>query len=165
MTEQQPREFSPRLTQLFADAGVAFVVVPELPKTGGQWRPPAGLTDRKALIQLNLRYKWQDIFWFTLFHEVCHILEHRNQRIIIDGIDKNGPLEDEAKPVGCRRFLCRGDAWSGFLPRGRRSTRAASSRFAHQIGIAPGIVVGTPAARAAPEVFGNDRSQGPFSDG
>ena len=139
MTEDPSQVFAPRLTQLFADAGVAFVVVRELPKTGAngvaRW-----LTDRKALIQLNLRYKWQDIFWFTLFHEVCHVLNHGSQKIIIDGTDKNGPLEDEANQWAAD-FLVPPDRWSEF----RRRTpfnRNGITAFARRMGISPGIVVG-----------------------
>ena len=139
MTEEPPQVFAPRLTQLFADAGVAFVVVPELPKTGAngvaRW-----LTDQKALIQLNLRYKWQDIFWFTLFHEVCHVLKHGTQKLIIDGTDKNGPIEDEANQWAAD-FLVPPDVWSDF----RRSTpfnRTRITAFARLMGISPGIVVG-----------------------
>ena len=139
MTEEPPQVFAPRLTQLFRDAGVAFLVVPELPKTGAngvaRW-----LTDRKALIQLNLRYKWQDIFWFTLFHEICHVIKHGSQKIIIDGIDNNGPLEDEANQWAAD-FLVPADAWSEF----RTSTPFTTSNvtsFARHAGISPAIVVG-----------------------
>ena len=126
MTEAPPQVFAPRMAQLFADAGVAFVVVPELPKTGAngvaRW-----LTDRKALIQLNLRYKWQDIFWFTLFHEICHVLKHGSRRIIIDGIDKNGPLEEEANQWAAD-FLIRPMPGPSFAAR-HSSTEAASLRL------------------------------------
>ena len=139
MTERSPHEFAPRLIQQFADAGVAFVVVRQLPKTGAngvaRW-----LTDRKALIQLNLRYRWQDIFWFTLFHEVCHVLKHGNQKIIIDGINKNGPLEDEANQWAAD-FLVPPGEWEQF----RRETPLNKSNivaFAGVVGISPGIVVG-----------------------
>ena len=139
MTELPPQEFAPRLTRLFADAGVAFVVVRELPKIGAngvaRW-----LTDRKALIQLNLRYKWQDIFWFTLFHEVCHVLNHSNQKIIIDGIDKSGPLENEANQWATD-FLVPADAWVQFRHQSPFTKRSILA-FARQVGVAPGIVVG-----------------------
>ena len=142
MTECQPQEFAPQLQQLFADAGVAFVVIRELPKTGAngvaRW-----LTDRKALIQLNLRYKWQDIFWFTLFHEICHVLKHSAQKIIIDGTnenDKNGPLEAEANRWAAD-FLVPPDAWSEFRS-GRRFEKSSIIAFAQRMGISPGIVVG-----------------------
>ena len=139
MTEEQPQIFAPRLTQLFADSGVAFVVVRELPKTGAngvaRW-----LTDRKAVIQLNLRYKWQDIFWFTLFHEICHVLNHSSQKIIIDGTGKNGPLEDEANEWAAD-FLVPPDAWSDFRSR-TAFTKGTIIAFARRVGISPGIVVG-----------------------
>ena len=139
MTEDPPQVFAPRMTQLFADAGVAFVVIPELPKTGAngvaRW-----LTERKALIQLNLRYKWQDIFWFTLFHEVCHVLKHGSRKIIIDGIDKNGPLEEEANQWAAD-FLIPPDAWSEFR-RTAQFNRSSIIAFARLMGISPGVVVG-----------------------
>ena len=139
MTEQSPQEFVPRLQDMFADAGVAFVVVRELPKTGAngvaRW-----LTDRKALIQLNLRYRWQDIFWFTLFHEVCHVLKHGDRKIIIEGIDRVEAVEEEANRWSAD-FLVSPEAWSQ-LKEEAPITRAAVVEFARQQGIAPGIVVG-----------------------
>ena len=139
MTEEQPQVFAPRLTQLFADAGVAFVVIRELPKTGAngvaRW-----LTERKALIQLNLRYKWRDIFWFTLFHEICHVLKHGSQKIIIDGINKNGPLEDEANQWAAD-FLVPPEAWSELRSK-TPFTKSNIIAFARQVEISPGIVVG-----------------------
>ena len=139
LTEQPPQEFAPRLTQLFADAGVAFVVVRELPKTGAngvaRW-----LTDRKVLIQLNLRYKWRDIFWFTLFHEICHVLKHGSQKIIIEGINKNGPLEDEANQWAAD-FLVPPDSWAQFVQK-MHFTKSNIITFAEEIGISPGIIVG-----------------------
>ncbi len=139
MTEEPPQVFAPRLTELFADAGVAFVVIPELPKTGAngvaRW-----LTDRKALIQLNLRYKWQDIFWFTVFHEICHVLKHGHQNIIIEGIDKHGPFEEEANEWAAN-FLVPADAWTEFQGRAP-FTKSDVISFARQLAISPGIVVG-----------------------
>ena len=139
MTELPPQKFAPRLRESFAAAGVVFVVIPELPRTGAngvaRW-----LTDRKALIQLNLRYKWQDIFWFTLFHEVCHILKHRARKIIIEGIDRTEAVEDEANRWAAD-FLIPPDAWLRFLQTAPL-TRPGVVAFARQQGIAPGIIVG-----------------------
>ena len=139
MTEDPPQVFAPRMTQLFADAGVAFVVIPELPRTGAngvaRW-----LTERKALIQLNLRYKWQDIFWFALFHEICHVLKHGRRKIIIDGIDKSGPLEEEANEWAAD-FLVPPDAWSDFRRRAQFD-RISVLAFARRMGISPGVIVG-----------------------
>ena len=59
MTTQPPAEFIPAMLELCAEAGVAFCMVQELPKSGAngatRW-----LTDRKALIQMSIRNKWAD---------------------------------------------------------------------------------------------------------
>ena len=138
MTADPPQVFAPRLTQLLADAGVAFVVIPELPKTGAngvaRW-----LTNHKPMIQLSLRHKWQATFWLTLFHEVCHILKHASRRIIIDGIDKNGPLEDEANHCAADLLVPR-QAWSQFRF-DTHITKSDVTAFARQFAISPGIIV------------------------
>src|SRR5262249_21143211 len=57
------------LCSRLAKCGVALVVVPHLPGTRAhgatRWLSP-----RKALVQMSLRGRWADIFWFSLFHEL-----------------------------------------------------------------------------------------------
>ncbi len=142
LTITNPDVFVPRLKLLFADAGVAFVIVPELPKTGANG-VARRLAPSKALIQLNLRYKWADIFWFTLFHEVAHLLKHNKGRSIIvdgEGISSDAAIEDEANHWA-GDFLINADMWRGFASMGG-FTRDAIKRFAAEAGVAPGIVVG-----------------------
>ena len=77
-------------------------MVQEFPRSGAngatRW-----LTDRKALIQMSIRNKWADIFWFTFFHEACHLLKHRTRRrFVIDGLDVDPDmtgLEAEADAI------------------------------------------------------------------
>ena len=70
LTTASPEVFWPRMQALCAAAGVVLIAVPHLPKTGAngvaRWLDPG-----KAMIQLNLRYRWADIFWFTFFHEAA----------------------------------------------------------------------------------------------
>ena len=143
MTSQAPSEFIPAMSALCAEAGVAFCMVQELPKSGAngatRW-----LTDRKALIQMSIRNKWADIFWFTFFHEACHLLRHRTQRrIVIDGLDA-GPdvaeIEAEAD-LFARDFLIAPQDWIDFCADGN-FTPSSVEEFAQSIGIAPFIVVG-----------------------
>jgi addiction module HigA family antidote len=143
MTTQPPDDFIPAMSALCAGAGVAFCMVPELPKSGAngvaRW-----LTDRKALIQLSIRNKWADIFWFTFFHEACHLLKHRTQRrVMIDGIDADPDTEDiEAEADRfARDFLIPPQDWSDFCAEGC-FTPIAVKKFAQSVGIAPFIVVG-----------------------
>lgn len=143
MTDDQPEDFIPVVTKLCAQAGVAFCVVQELPKIGAngvaRW-----LTDREALIQISTRGKYADIFWFTFFHEACHLMKHRTQRrIIIDGLEPDpdmAELEEEANQFA-RDFLIPPDAWNKFCAE-CKFTKIPVQKFAQSIGIAPFIVVG-----------------------
>ena len=143
MTEQLPEEFIPAMSDLCAEAGVAFCMVRELPKSGAngatRW-----LTDRKAMIQVSLRNKWADIFWFTFFHEACHLLEHRTQhRIVIDGLNADpnmAEIEAEADRFAAD-FLIAPDAWGDFCEEAS-FTPGSVRQFARSVGIAPFVVVG-----------------------
>ena len=143
MTEQLPSEFIPAMTALCADAGVAFCLVQELPKSGAngvtRWLDPP-----KALIQMSIRSKWADIFWFTFFHEACHLLHHMKQRqIMIDGvgIDPDMAIIEKEADGFARDFLISPDDWSLFCNKGC-FTPDSVREFAQSIGIAPFIVVG-----------------------
>ncbi len=143
LTAQQPGEFLPAMSALCAAAGVAFCMVQELPRSGAngaaRW-----LTDRKALVQMSIRNKWADIFWFTFFHEACHLLKHRTQRrIFIDGLCSDpdiAEIETEANSFA-RDFLIPPQDWSDFCDEDD-FTADAVAEFAQSVGIAPFIVVG-----------------------
>ena len=143
MTSLRPDEFMPEMSALCAEAGVAFCMVQELPKSGAngaaRW-----LTNRKALIQMSIRNKWADIFWFTFFHEACHLLRHRTRRrIVIDGLGADPDIVDIENEADCfaRDFLIAPQEWSDFCA-GGYFTQASVKKFAGSIGIAPFIVVG-----------------------
>lgn len=143
MTELPPEKFHPAMTTLCAEAGVAFCIVQELPKIGAngvaRW-----LGDNKALIQLSIRNKWADIFWFSFFHEADHLLEHRTQRrILIDGLNADPDMveiEAEADRFA-GDFLIAPEDWNTFCNKGC-FTAPAVFEFAQSVGIAPFIVVG-----------------------
>jgi addiction module HigA family antidote len=62
-----------RLQQLAAAAGVAVVVTPELPDVHVSGSARWGRPDR-AIVQVSLRYRSDDQFWFTVLHEMAHLL-------------------------------------------------------------------------------------------
>jgi len=150
LTRIRADEAADPLQQTCAAAGVALVLVPELKNTGisgcARW-----LSERRALIALTLRYKTDDQFWFTVFHEIGHILLHRNkQSFIVDNakddlldtvIDPEMQrLESEANQFA-RDTLIPPSALGGFI-RNKTFTNGAIHDFAEAIGIGPGIVVG-----------------------
>ena len=120
-------------------AGV--VLVPELPNTHvcgfTRW-----LTPDKAIIQLSLRYKTDDVHWFTFFHEAAHILLHGKRDIFVEyrGVD-NAKEQEANRWAG--EFLVPPADWAAFLATlPARPTVAAIQAFAKKQGIAPGIVLG-----------------------
>ncbi len=143
MTSQPPGEFIPAISALCADAGVAFCMVRELPRSGAngvaRW-----LNDRKALIQMSIRNKWADIFWFTFFHEACHLLRHQTQRrFVIDGLGADpeaAEIEAEADRFA-RDFLITPRDWIDFCAQDD-FTQGSVEDFAQSVGIAPFVVVG-----------------------
>lgn len=136
--------------EVCARAGVAAVIIPDLPNTGlcgaSRWLNP-----HKAVIQLSLRYQSDDQFWFSFFHEAGHILRHGKSKLYIQLADKNSrdatvasQEEDEANqfaadflilPTELRRFL---DNHQNY----EHISRVQVLNFAEELGIAPGIVVG-----------------------
>lgn len=127
------------LKELCASLGIVLVVLKELPgcRINGATR---WLSPEKSMIVLSLRHRRNDIFWFTFFHELCHLLRHSKKETFVD--KKNGniaqDLEDEADAFAARTLIP--------PPRDRDlsslTTRVAVIEFADDIGVAPGIVVG-----------------------
>ncbi|MCF6212370.1 MAG: ImmA/IrrE family metallo-endopeptidase [Gammaproteobacteria bacterium] len=138
--ESDPAQFVPAMQQRCAAAGVAVVFVPCLPKTGvsgaTRWVNPD-----KAIIQLSLRYKTNDHLWFTFFHEAGHILLHGKKELFIEGANGlNEEKEIQANAFAEQELLSR-KAFNAFACQ-PRFTKVSIRRFAKEIGIAPGIVVG-----------------------
>jgi plasmid maintenance system antidote protein VapI len=140
-TREAPDEGWPNLQEACAVAGVAAVVVPEFPKIGAngvaRW-----LTPKKALIQLNLRYAWADIFWFTFFHEAAHILVHEQRRVFVDleGNPRRDPREAESNEIA-EELLIPAPDWEEFVLASEFEAKAVLN-LATRLGIHPGIVVG-----------------------
>jgi len=140
LTTKNPSEFEPLMRKLCAEAGVALVFMPEFEKThlSGVTR---WLTPDKALILMSLRYKTNDHFWFTFFHEAAHILLHGKKEIFIDeaeGFDSD--KENEANRFA-RNMLIPEDAYDQF--KAKEAFHPPDIRaFAKNIKVHPGIVVG-----------------------
>jgi HTH-type transcriptional regulator/antitoxin HigA len=141
LTATNPAEAWPEVCRLCAEAGVAVVLVPELPNTHvsgfTRW-----LTPEKALIQLSLRYKTDDSLWFTFFHEAAHILLHGKRDVFIEFRGVDNPKEQEAN-TWAGDFLIPPDVWKTFLATLPARPGIATIRaFAKKQHIAPSIVLG-----------------------
>lgn len=137
LTAEPPDVFIPRMTELAASAGVAVVFIPEIKKcpTSGVAR---WLSPDKALIQLSLRHKTDDHFWFSFFHEAGHILKDPKKEVYIQADEDEDGRESKANRFAAD-FLIPVEHKAIFE---KLLTEYAIRDFADTIGITPGIVVG-----------------------
>jgi HTH-type transcriptional regulator / antitoxin HigA len=141
MTRMSPRAFPGELANRLAAGGVALVLQPHFPKTYAQgatfW-----LGTEKAVLVLSLRGRWADVFWFSLFHEIGHLLLHRKTTFIDDGdvSAERAELEREADRFA-GETLIPSEELRAFVGKSDLST-AAVRAFSESMGVAAGIVVG-----------------------
>lgn len=135
--EQSPSIWVPQLTARCAEVGVAVVFEPEI--SGARIAGAARwLTPEKALVQLSLRHKWSDIFWFTLFHELGHLLLHSKKDVFINDQGPHSGAEQEADAFASQLLIPRQyEARLGVL-----ANESDVEVFAHEIGVGSDIVVG-----------------------
>lgn len=139
MTTLPSRQLRPRLTAALARCGVAFVLLPHLPKTHAhgatKW-----LTPEKALVIATTRGRWADMFWFSVFHEVGHLLLHGRRATFVEWErGKRNGQEEAADQFAAEQLIPRAH-YDNF--RTHAPTSARIRAFARELGIAPGIVVG-----------------------
>lgn len=144
MTVQESEVFLPRMRKMFADCGVAFVLLPHLRNSGVngavKW-----INSERVVLAMNNRGLVADKFWFSLFHEVKHVLQQKLKTTFVsctesEMTDLNAELEDEADAFASS-YLIPPEAYEAFSPTLYTSDEEII-RFAKSIGIHPGIVAG-----------------------
>jgi HTH-type transcriptional regulator / antitoxin HigA len=131
-----------QLLELLKQLGIYFVIVPHLPKTYLD-----GATfwfGQNPVVALTLRYDRIDSFWFTLMHELGHIVAG-HQGSYWDDMDNLAVNreEEEANQLAAD-WLIRRDALQGFLKQSQAvgASRKAIEKFAEEQERHPGIVLG-----------------------
>lgn len=88
-----PEDFAEIVQELCAKAGVAVVYTVNIPKA-----PASGVVrwiGGNPLIQLTDRYKSNDQFWFSFFHEAGHVLLHGKKDVFIEDIGEKENREQK----------------------------------------------------------------------
>ncbi|HPS03447.1 MAG TPA: HigA family addiction module antitoxin [Candidatus Sumerlaeota bacterium] len=138
MTLKAPAEFQKPLQESLSECGVALVICPHFQKTYTHgatfW-----LGREKAVIMLTIRGKWADIFWFSLFHEIGHILLDDCQSVILE--DGGESKREEKADRFAADTLIAPEAYEEFL-RANRFYEEDILSFARIQKIHPGVVVG-----------------------
>lgn len=104
-------EFYPILREKFREAGVIFVVLLNLPgsKTNGATKK----IGNNILLMVNDRRLYSDSFWFTLFHEIGHIM-NGDYGITFEGVK----CEDAADKYAADKLIPP-EAYQTFVQAGR----------------------------------------------
>jgi hypothetical protein len=131
-----------RVRSMCAEAGVAVLLIPEL--KGTHLNGAVRWLGNKAIIQLSLRHKKDDQFWFTFFHEAGHLLTGARRRDYVDAadlpvsreVDHDEELADQfawdvlLPPAGYQAFVTTADF-----------SQVAILAFAERQQVAAGVVV------------------------
>ena len=134
MTLSKPKEFVPRLQSLLSDCGIAIVFVPHL--QGSFLQGATFIDGNKIVVGMTTRGSDADKFWFSLFHELAHVvLGHLNREGGTTDADEDDADEFARDVLIKQEDFNRLKAYSVY-------TEKDICEFAETIGIAPGIVVG-----------------------
>ena len=134
---KEHQHFYSLLHKAFFEAGVNFVILPNLP--GSKINGATKRIKSNIVLMVNDRRLYSDTFWFTLFHEIGHI---NNGDLGITFEDRLHHAEDEAD-IYAENKLIPPEAYELFLTKcNRHFTVQNISHFADQIGRDPGIIIG-----------------------
>ena len=135
LTLEDPESFCPKLRQLLGECGIAIVFLPHI--SGSFLHGATFIEGNHIVIGLTVRGRDADRFWFSLFHELCHVIDGHifNQDFTDD------PEREAAADRFARDILIPVADYNAFIQTDCRSKEAIIT-FAKKIGIAPGIVVG-----------------------
>lgn len=135
---RQPERFLPKLRILCAEAGVAVVTkkAPAGCRASGASRMVA---PNKAMVLLSFRGLSDDKFWFTLFHELGHLILHGERTFLDADMEELDDSEREANEFAARLIVP--EQREGEFER-LSATKDDVIRYSVGIDVAPGLTVG-----------------------
>ncbi|MBR0287512.1 MAG: ImmA/IrrE family metallo-endopeptidase [Selenomonadaceae bacterium] len=135
----EPNAMREQLTKIFVECGIAFCIVKHF-----RGAPVQGFikhTERGHLILcMTIRQKRADIFWFTLFHEIAHVLNGDADERFVDFSSVKTEIEARADEFA-RDFLLDKSSYKNFLNADDFS-ESAVKEFATSQNVLPCIVTG-----------------------
>lgn len=128
------------LTRIFADCGIAFNIVPNF-----KGAPVQGfikrMEDGALILCMTVRQKYADIFWFTLFHEIAHILNGDTRNYFVDLDSVSDEIESKADAMA-RELLINSEDYQTFVNSHEYMTPTGIADFAASQGVKQYIVEG-----------------------
>lgn len=137
-----------RARDLLAEHGITLVAEPQI--TGMKVDGAAFLIDDMPVIGMTLRRDYLDNFWFTLLHEIAHVILHYRTGLasgFFDDVEHNDDdvavvdeMEQQANQFASN-LLIPDELWKR-SPARISKTAEPIERLAQQLGISPAIVFG-----------------------
>jgi HTH-type transcriptional regulator/antitoxin HigA len=131
--------------ELLQKYGIVLVILPHLPRTyldGACFLSPSG----RPIIGLTLRHDRLDHFWFTMAHELAHVLLHlKDENLVFFDETEHGaqhscnPQEVEANALATE-LLISGETWQ--REKASLTSKARINALADRLGIHPAIIAG-----------------------
>lgn len=129
-----------KLEDIFAECGISFRIVRNF-----KGAPVQGFIKKKEsgtlILCLTLRQKFADIFWFTLFHEISHILNGDTKTVFVDFDSVADKMEENADRMA-GDFLLDGRAYKEFIENSVDFSHYSIDEFASSQQVKPYIVEG-----------------------
>lgn len=132
-----PAEFYPIIGERLRKCGISYVLVPYLNKSN-IYGATKWFSNDNVMLAMSNRSERADVFWFTLFHELSHVLKEHKRYCLLqaDYID-----DDEADDLASRILIPK-DKWNEFVKDTKYLTSFKVKTFAESIDVPPFIVVG-----------------------
>ena len=129
------------IKKILKECGIALIFEPHLPNTyvnGVSYK----LTCDKAIIMLSDRGKKDDILWFTLFHEIAHLIKHSKREVFVDLENaETNDIESEADEFA-KNTLIPDNIYNEFVKSNVFYNENVIKDFSKKNNISTGIIVG-----------------------
>lgn len=138
LTHKEPSDFVPKIKKILEECGVNFVLIPSIPNA-----QPKGMVmwkEERIILGMSNKGRFSDMFWFTLFHEIGHVLLHPNENFVDLDLTSTEEREAEADEFS-KEILIPTDKFEVFTSKGQPSL-SSIEKFADEVGVEKSIVIG-----------------------
>lgn len=133
-SKEKPEIWLPKLTQLLSQCGIVLVLLPHMK---GSYLHGASFYDGNHIVLgVTVRGKDADKFWFSFFHESCHIIKGHISESVPTQPDQEQEADDFARDI-----LIAPEDFDR-LKKNQIITKQDIINFSNDINIHPGIVLG-----------------------
>lgn len=135
-TKCETFSFFEEVRMALSKCGIALVLVPHIPGSFLQGLSFIDDSSQKVIVGVSLRQKRADVFWFTLFHELIHIIEGDIYKV--DGVCNDDEQKADSLASSC---LIDGVAYKKFINKTPINIDMIQA-FADTQGIGVALVIG-----------------------